>query len=638
MVNGDNIFSHGGMSRVAMAGLEIALDNLAVGLICIDNNYVVQWESTKVIDFMSENRGYTVDEVCYKSVFNRDTPCEKCALKEMIESGALVKHLHKENGHTIEITASPLLRHDGQVQGGVLKIEDITVRIAQENKIKQLNHVMNTILNNIPVYLFVKDPADDFRYLYWNKAMAENTKIPVSKVLGNTDFEVFPSEQDALRFRRDDISLLEGGHTIEFQEEYVNAHGEHRTVNTIKALIPSENKVPWLLGLSWDITELKNTEKELIIAKENAEQSNLLKSAFLANMSHEIRTPLNAIVGFSDLLVEEEDKHERAEYMNIIQKNNELLLQLISDILDISKIEAQSLEFVSERVGVNLLCRAIVAAANLKEDAMVPILFDQKCDELYIETDYNRVSQVLSNMVNNAIKFTSTGSINVGWNAINDREIEFYVQDTGKGIDAQQLDSVFDRFVKLDPFVQGTGLGLSICKSIIERLQGRIGVDSQLGVGSRFWFTLPFNEQPGDVPAVSCDKGAVSAKESIHKITDGMVTILIAEDIDSNYILLYSILHNNYNLVRAHNGAEAVELSRLHNPSIILMDIKMPEMDGLEATKKIREYDTDVPIIALTAFAFDTDRQKALQAGCNDFLSKPISVSLLKELLVKYLK
>lgn len=636
MTNGDNIFSHGGMSRVAMTGFEIALNNLAVGLICIDSDYVVLWESTKAVGVLTQSRGYHVGEVCYKSVFNRDTPCEKCALKEMMQSKALVKHLHEEAGHTIEITASPLMDADGSMQGGVLKIEDITSRLAQENKIKQLNSVMDAILNNIPVYLFVKNPADDFRYIYWNKAMAENTKIPVSKVLGNTDFEVFPSAIDAQRFRHDDISLLEGGHTIEFQEEYVNAHGEHRTVNTIKALIPSDDKVPWVLGLSWDITDLKNTEKELILAKERAEQSNRLKSAFIANMSHEIRTPLNAIVGFSDLLVEEEDKQERVEYMSIIQKNNELLLQLISDVLDISKIEAQSLEFAYERVGVNSLCRAIVAAANLKEESMVPILFDQQCDELYIITDYNRVSQVLSNMVNNAMKFTSTGSINVGWNVVDDKEIEFYVHDTGKGIDAYQIDSVFERFVKLDPFVQGTGLGLSICKSIIERLRGRIGIDSQPDVGSRFWFTLPFNVPSGDVTANSCDKVAASAKESIHKTENGMVTILIAEDIESNYILLYSILHNNYNLVRAHNGVEAVELSRLHNPSIILMDIKMPEMDGLEATKIIREYNTDVPIIALTAFAFDADKQKALQAGCNDFLSKPISVSLLKELLAKY--
>lgn len=361
-------------------------------LIYINKDYVVQWEITEALMQLFENRAYVPGEVCYKTNFNRDTPCEKCVLSEMFITHKPVTHLYKEGSTSVEIIARPLFDRAGGFLGGVLQLEEINARIEQENKIKELNHIMDAILNNIPVYLFVKDPANEFRYLYWNKAMAENTQIPVSKVLGKTDLEVFPSEIDAFRFRKDDLTLLEKGSKIEFQEEYVAASGEVRTVNTLKTLIPIEGKSPWVIGISWDITDLKQTERELIAEKEKAEQSNRLKSAFLANMSHEIRTPLNAIVGFSDLLIETTDPEEKAEYLKIVKKNNELLLQLISDILDLSKIEAQSLEFVFGPVDVHALCSGIVAASNLKSEAQVPVIFDQNLPECCLYTDRNRLN------------------------------------------------------------------------------------------------------------------------------------------------------------------------------------------------------------------------------------------------------
>ena len=243
-------------------------------------------------------------------------------------------------------------------------------------------------------------------------------------------------------------------------------------------------------GLCLNIQQSKEVEEDLIKARIRAEEADQMKSAFLANMSHEIRTPLNAIVGFSDLLVEAEDIEERKEYVKIVRNNNELLLQLITDILDLSKIEAGTFDFTYGDVNVNLLCENIVRSMEMKVSEGVALVFDSNLPQYHLISDRNRLHQVISNFVNNAIKFTSQGSIRVGYQ-MKGEELEFYVQDTGIGIDKEQQLHIFERFVKLNSFVPGTGLGLAICQSIIEQLGGRIGVDSEPGKGSRFWFRLP---------------------------------------------------------------------------------------------------------------------------------------------------
>ena len=237
--------------------------------------------------------------------------------------------------------------------------------------------------------------------------------------------------------------------------------------------------------------ELLKSEKDLRVAKDRAEESNRLKSAFLANMSHEIRTPLNAIVGFSSLMVDTEDMEERRQYMDIVEENNDLLLQLISDILDLSKIEAGTFDFTEREVDVNLLCEDIVLAMRMKARPNVEILFDRHLPECRIMTDRNRLHQVISNFVNNALKFTEEGNIRVGYDQLDEAHLCFYVADTGIGIEPEMQNEIFERFVKLNSFVHGTGLGLSICRSIVEQLGGEIGVDSEPEKGSCFWFTLP---------------------------------------------------------------------------------------------------------------------------------------------------
>ena len=346
-------------------------------------------------------------------------------------------------------------------------------------------------------------------------------------------------------------------------------------------------------------------------------------------MSHEIRTPLNAIVGFSNLLAETDDIGERREYMRVVEENNELLLKLISDILDLSKIEAGTFEFNYGRVDVNRMCEETVRSLSLKvKDKPVELIFGEHDAQCCVDGDKNRLIQVITNFINNAVKFTDEGSITLGYRT-EGGELLFHVEDTGSGISEEHRQSIFDRFVKLNSFAQGTGLGLSISKSIVEQMGGRIGVESEVGRGSRFWFTIP---------AVTCDapekKNAAPAPRPAAVHGDGRLPrLLVAEDTDSNYLLVSLMLRKEFDIVRASDGEEAVKICRELKPAAILMDVKMPGMDGLEATRRIRAFDPSVPIVAVTAFAYDRDRQKALDAGASEYLSKPLNGERLRQTL-----
>ena len=254
---------------------------------------------------------------------------------------------------------------------------------------------------------------------------------------------------------------------------------------------PQDNVIE-MLCINFDITQLKETEQMLIKAKEKAEEADRLKSAFLANMSHEIRTPLNAIVGFSSMLEEAEDQEEKHQYITIIEDNNKLLLQLISDILDLSKIEAETFDIIPERVNAKQLCNDLFQAMQMKTSPQVELRLKDNLPELTFTSDKNRLYQVLLNFVTNALKFTSEGNITIDYQ-IDGNEVKFSVQDTGMGIEPEKQEAIFTRFVKLNSFIPGTGLGLPICQSIVTQLGGKIGVESEPGRGSCFWFTHPIN-------------------------------------------------------------------------------------------------------------------------------------------------
>ena len=383
-----------------------------------------------------------------------------------------------------------------------------------------------------------------------------------------------------------------------------------------------------LVGSSLVITNRKKMEQELTTAKDLAEESNRLKSAFLANMSHEIRTSLNAIVGFSGILASTEEEEEKQEYVSIIENNNTLLLQLISDILDLSKIEAGTLELNYSNIELNELMRELERGflLRVKTDA-VKLEFVEPAGPCMAYTEKNRLSQLMINLVTNAIKFTEKGSIRFGYE-MRENELYFYVTDTGCGIPKDKQQNIFGRFVKLNSFAQGTGLGLSICKTLMDHMGGRIGVESEEGKGSTFWFTLPYK------PAVKEDKKQMPKDIQPVSIERNKLTILVAEDNASNYKLFESILKYDYHLIHAWDGMEAVEMFRKHNPQIVLMDINMPVMDGYEATREIRKYSAKIPIIAVTAFAYASDEQKVMESGFDGYMPKPINAKLLKAQLV----
>ena len=384
-------------------------------------------------------------------------------------------------------------------------------------------------------------------------------------------------------------------------------------------------------GIAFNNTKWEKMAQELKEMKDKAELSDRLKSAFLANMSHEIRTPLNAIVGFSELLVDSDDPDEKKEYWHIIESNNDLLLRLINDILDLSKIESGIIDRKRERFNLTKLCNELYVMMRSKVlNADVELVQDNPCSECWIFLDSNRLKQVWMNFLTNAVKYTRSGYIRMGYSVEKDG-IRFYVEDTGTGIPKELQDRVFGRFQKLNEFVQGTGLGLAISRAIVEAAGGEIGFTSEQGIGSTFWAWVPCEIfQHGDV---GCPETTLPNRRPVFsEDSDRKLRILVAEDNDSNFLLVRNIL-KDYDLLRVTNGVEAVEEIRNGKFDFVLMDLKMPVMDGLVATRKIREFNSDIPIVALTANAFDTDRASAMDAGCNAFLPKPVKRKQLCELL-----
>lgn len=327
----------------------------------------------------------------------------------------------------------------------------------------------------------------------WYRNLGEKEGIPMPQVIG-VYAHVVPEDQVVLK---NFVGEVKTGKATSLRKEVrvCRENGKYTwtSINVMVRDYRPQDGIIEMLCINYDITPLKETEQKLIIARDKAEELDRLKSAFLANMSHEIRTPLNAIVGFSSLLAETDSRNERQEYIKIVQENNELLLQLISDILDLSKIEAGTFNFVYTNVDVNETCAEIIKSMSMKVSKGVELIFEEPFPECYIYTDKNRFTQVISNFINNALKFTQQGSITLGYEQVSHQKIKFYVRDTGMGIPEEKQKSIFERFVKLNTFVQGTGLGLSICKSIVSQMGGEIGVDSTEGVGSCFWFTHPYH-------------------------------------------------------------------------------------------------------------------------------------------------
>ncbi len=532
----------------------------------------------------------------------------------------------------LTVKCTVIYNSKGELENYLLIVIDNTEILATTQKLREFETIFNSIAEFAEVGFFRWEPGKQhfFGSDQWfkNMGLAQIPEMQKNMIFGTMHpDDVVPMKQ----YLEDAVA----GKATLFKSEIRVKDGDDwkwlRAMCRVSKYDPENNDIQ-IVGLNDNITELKAIESNLLEAKTKAEESDRLKSSFLANMSHEIRTPLNAIVGFSNLLTETDDVDEKLQYISIIQKNNDQLLQLISDILDLSKIEAGILDIAMTDIDVNGFCEQVVSSLQLRVSEGVEMRFLSPDSNVMILSDRNRLTQLLSNFLTNAIKFTSKGHIWAGYE-IKGEEIEFYVKDTGMGMSPDQVRTIFGRFIKLNHYIPGTGLGLSICKSIVEKLGGRIGVESELGVGSRFWFTLPYTsrEAPSELMPAK-EESAATGKPA------AMPTVLVAEDTDSNYVLISIIMRKQFNLLRAKTGTEALEMYLEHSPDLILMDVKMPEIDGLTVARAIRETDRKTPIIALTAFAFDQDRQDALDAGCNDYMTKPIVADDLKAMINKYLK
>lgn len=341
--------------------------------------------------------------------------------------------------------------------------------------------------------------CDGYAVNSWYRNVGEKEGTPLNEII-KVHSHFHPDDRRMMLRFFDQVLIREASH-LRRDVRILREDGTYTwtRVNVMVRDFRPEDGIIDMVCVNYDITELKETERKLIAARDKAEELDRLKSAFLANMSHEIRTPLNAIVGFSSLLTETEDMKDRKQYMAIVQENTELLLQLISDILDLSKMESGAFEFVKSDTDVNLLCSEIIRSLRMKVPAGVELVFEECLPGCHVWADKNRLNQVISNFINNALKFTFSGSITLGYYRQTDGYLRFYVRDTGMGIPKNKIKTVFDRFVKLNSFVHGTGLGLSICKSMVEQMGGTIGVESEEGEGSCFWFTYPYQEIAGSI-------------------------------------------------------------------------------------------------------------------------------------------
>ncbi len=391
------------------------------------------------------------------------------------------------------------------------------------------------------------------------------------------------------------------------------------------------------------LEEANKKLKEYEEKAKSAENASKMKTLFLANMSHEIRTPLNAIEGFSRIMAAEDSLTERMKYMEIIESSNRRLLGLVNEILDLSRVEAGEISIKKTDVDLKKTMEDIRQLFKFRCPDTIELKWSCPPVPIIMLTDGDKLTQIFSNLISNALKHTTRGSITYGYEISNDhQDMKFFVSDTGSGIDPNFIDKIFNTYASQDaPKNNGYGLGLALCKILVEKMGGNISVQSQLGIGSTFIFHIPFHGTIGGI--ATCGPSQV-AEQVVHTIRANSLvdprnqkTILVAEDEESNYELVRIVLQKRYKLVHAHNGIEAVTMTEDENPDLILMDIRMPQMNGLDATRIIKEVRQNTPVIALSAYAFEDNVREAKAAGCDDFLAKPFRVEDLLQIISKYL-
>ena len=569
----------------------------------------------------------------------------------------------------ISCKGTPVFGPDGKMQNYVFIMNDISREYEYSVKLKESTQLAYQAIqasglvhwrydNRVHRFSSYNDPVTNFDSSVW---------LTPEEYLGTVHPDDRPGIMDYLR-RMDDGADFSDEAPMRVKTAY-DDEWQDCVVTGISYLKDDETgKVLLYTGFRRNVTSWKKMVNELSDAKERAERSDKLKSAFLANISHEIRTPLNAIIGFSNLLTNTDKKEEIAEYQRIIVTNSDLLLRLINDILDLSKIEAGFMDRKLSEFDLSAYFDELYGSVRqAMANPSVELICDNPYEYCLVRMDANRLAQLVLNYATNAIKCTYRGEIRMGYRRQGEG-IYFYVSDTGIGIPDKDKSRLYHRFEKLNEFTQGTGLGLAICKVVTESAGGQVGFESEEGVGSTFWSWVSCEimrvcgeAEAGGQEAAQLDAGldngldAGEGTENLSASTDepspadpdsepssgghtDKKTILVVEDIESNYHLMSVLLGNlGYRFTRAADGVEAVEKVLSEHFDLVLMDIKMPRLGGLEATREIRKTNREVPIIALTAHAFNSDKEAAIAAGCNGFLVKPIDRNALAGTLRRFL-
>ncbi len=514
-----------------------------------------------------------------------------------------------------------------------LQIGGISIEITRRREAEYKLRILSKAIRNSPVCVIITDSAGNIEYV--NPAFVKSTGYSFAEVMGE-NMKIINSQKHDKTFFRDMWIKIKSGK--DWQGEILNKKKDGTLfweLVSISSIKNRESEITHFVAIKDDISKRKQIEDAMLRAKEQAEESDRLKSAFLANMSHEIRTPMNAIVGLSGLLADPElPLSEKKSFSDIIKENSGVLLQLIDDIVDISKIEAGQIMMRPAKCHINSLLTEMYESFKLQikdRESKVRFILGKESfsREICTFTDGNRLRQVISNLISNAFKFTEEGSVEFGFRIRSDGFILFYVKDTGIGIPEDKHELVFDRFGQADNERtgnhRGAGLGLSISKSLVELMGGSIWLESEKGSGSCFSFTIPY--QP-----VTPSSGETSTKPKYAEYPSLKEhTILVTEDIEVNYRLIEALLkETGAKILWAGTGKEALQIiSNGGDLSLVLLDLNMPDIDGFHILQEIRKTNKDLPVIIQTAYAMNGEKERCMQAGCNNYLTKPIQIDQL---------
>lgn len=550
--------------------------------------------------------------------------------RKIRETGKKILFTEKVDDNWYEIYKTPVKDSNGKITAIAGMQRDVSeIRKALEN-LNTEKGLLRSLMDNFPYTIYFKD--SDSRFIRINEAQAIMLGLNhPDEAIGKTDFDFFAPQHAQEAFDDEQRILSSGEQIIGKTERIRTANGNFIWVSATKVPVRNQDgEITGLVGISMDVTEKYLAEQKLHEARKKAVESDRLKSAFLANMSHEIRTPMNGIIGFSNLLKNGNiEREQQNEYLGYIEKCGNSLLSLIDDIIDVSKIEAGQLVIRESETCINELLHDLFITfdknrlSENKKNIELRLCLPENFGLLYTNTDPQRLKQVFSNLIGNAFKFTEKGYIEFGYNLAG-REIEFYVKDTGLGIPKDKFNLIFERFGQVMENERlnhkGTGLGLAISVNIVKLLGGRMWLDSEINKGSTFYFTIPLKNESYPEMRELQQFPMVNKYEWIGK------KLLVVDDEELNWLFIRDLIQpTKAQLVWAKNGQEALEIyQRDSNIDLILMDFRMPVMNGYEATMAIRSFDSGIPIIALTAYAQDEEKDLILHAGCNAFLSKPV--------------